>query len=129
MTVGSVAISIYAAPVTVRTAANGDAASATVKTYESFQVAHYEGARRILQRRNTLDKAKALAKEIAHRLSRDGARAQYLTEKDRRVLILPPVPRAGRVWMPARIPLPRPKPRCGLPVWCCGEYREGDKPR
>ncbi len=88
VTVGSVAISIYAAPVTVRAAANGDAASATVKTYESFQVAHYEGARRILQRRNTLDKAKALAKEIANRLSRDGARAQYLTEKDRRVLIL-----------------------------------------
>ena len=88
VTVGSVAISIYAAPVTVKAAANGDAASATVKTYESFQVAHYEGARRILQRRNTLDKAKALAKEIANRLSRDGARAQYLTEKDRRVLIL-----------------------------------------
>jgi hypothetical protein len=88
VTVGSVAISIYAAPVTVRAAANGDAASDTVKTYESFQVAHYEGARRILQRRNTLDKAKALAKEIANRLSRDGARAQYLTEKDRRVLIL-----------------------------------------
>ena len=87
VTVGSVAISIYAAPVTVRTA-NGDTTSATVKTYESFQVAHYEGARRILQRRNTLDKAKALAKEIASRLSRDGVRAQYLTEKDRRVLIL-----------------------------------------
>ena len=65
------------------------AASATEsKIYQSFQVAHYEGNRRILQRRNTLDKAKALAKEIANRLSRDGARAQYLTEKDRRVLIL-----------------------------------------
>ena len=94
VTVGSVAISIYAAPVTVRAAmpAAADsscAASATEsKVYQSFQVAHYEGNRRILQRRNTLDKAKALAKEIANRLSRDGARAQYLTEKDRRVLIL-----------------------------------------
>ena len=94
VTVGSVAISIYAAPVTVRAATpaaadSSSAASATEsKTYQSFQVAHYEGARRILQRRNTLDKAKALAKEIANRLSRDGARAQYLTEKDRRVLIL-----------------------------------------
>ena len=88
VTVGSVAIPVYAAPVTVRTAANGDADSATFKTYDSFQISHYQGARRILQRRNTLDKAKALAKEIANRLSRDGARAQYLTEKDRRVLIL-----------------------------------------
>jgi len=94
VTVGSVAISIYAAPVTVRAATpaaadSSSAASATEsKVYQSFQVAHYEGARRILQRRNTLDKAKALAKEIANRLSRDGARAQYLTEKDRRVLIL-----------------------------------------
>lgn len=92
--VGSVAISIYAAPVTVRAATpaaadSSSAASATEsKVYQSFQVAHYQGARRILQRRNTLDKAKALAKEIANRLSRDGARAQYLTEKDRRVLIL-----------------------------------------
>jgi integrase len=68
---------------------SSSAASATEsKVYQSFQVAHYEGARRILQRRNTLDKAKALAKEIANRLSRDGARAQYLTEKNRRVLIL-----------------------------------------
>jgi hypothetical protein len=94
VTVGSVAISIYAAPVTVRAAMpaaedSSSAASATEsKVYQSFQVAHYEGNRRILQRRNTLDKAKALAKEIANRLSRDGARAQYLTEKDRRVLIL-----------------------------------------
>jgi integrase len=87
VSVGSVAIHIYAAPVTVRPA-SGDTASAAVKTYDSFQVAHYEGARRILQRRNTLDKAKALAKEIANRLNRDGARAQYLTEKDRRLLIL-----------------------------------------
>jgi hypothetical protein len=94
VTVGSVAISIYAAPVTVRAATpaatdSSNAASAPeFKTYQSFQVAHYEGNRRILQRRNTLDKAKALAKEIAGRLSRDGSRAQYFTEKDRRIYTL-----------------------------------------
>ena len=64
----------------------GDAVA--TKTYQSFQIAHYEGARRILQRRNTLDRAKSLAREIATRLNRDGARAAYLTEKDRRMLIL-----------------------------------------
>ena len=94
VTVGSVAISIYAAPVIVRAATpaaadSSRAASATEsKVYQSFQVAHYEGARRILQRRNTLDKAKALAKEIAGRLNRDGSRAQYFTDKDRRIYTL-----------------------------------------
>jgi integrase len=95
VTVGSVAISIYAAPVTVRTksksAATDSSNAASVpesKTYQSFQVAHYEGNRRVLQRRNTLDKAKALAKEIAGRLNRDGSRAQYFTEKDRRIYTL-----------------------------------------
>ena len=89
VTAGSVAIPIYAAPVRIskKAAANGADAVAT-KTYQSFQIAHYEGARRILQRRNTLDRAKSLAREIATRLNRDGARAAYLTEKDRRMLIL-----------------------------------------
>ena len=41
-----------------------------------------------MQRRNTLEKAKALAKEIAGRLNRDGSRAQYFTEKDRRIYTL-----------------------------------------
>jgi hypothetical protein len=89
VTVGSVAIPIYAAPVMVRKAPDTDgAAHAEGRTYQSFQVAHYEGARRVLQRRNTLDKAKALAKQIASRLSRDGARAQFFTEKDRRIYTL-----------------------------------------
>ena len=95
VTVGSVAISIYAAPVTVRTKSKSAAADSSnaasvpeSKTYQSFQVAHYEGNRRVLQRRNTLDKAKALAKEIAGRLNRDGSRAQYFTEKDRRIYTL-----------------------------------------
>ena len=89
VSVGSVAVPIYAAPVTVRKAPDMDgAADEESKTYPSFQVAHYEGARRILQRRNSLDKAKALAKEIAGRLNRDGARAQFFTEKDRRIYTL-----------------------------------------
>jgi len=94
VTVGSVAICIYASPVTVRAekpAATDSSAVVSVpesKTYQSFQVAHYEGNRRILQRRNTLEKAKALAKEIAGRLHRDGSRALYFTEKDRRIYTL-----------------------------------------
>ena len=95
VTVGSVTISIYASPVTVRPeakpAAVDSSQSASVpdsKTYESFQVVHYEGNRRIFQRRNTLEKAKALAKEIAGRLHRDGSRALYFTEKDRRIYTL-----------------------------------------
>ena len=95
VTVGSVTISIYASPVTVRPEAKPAAADSShpasvpdSKTYESFQVVHYEGNRRIFQRRNTLEKAKALAKEIAGRLHRDGSRALYFTEKDRRIYTL-----------------------------------------
>lgn len=92
VTVGSVTIPIYAAPVTVTKPVDAtDAktmASTETRTYQSFQLSHYEGARRILQRRNTLERAKSLAKEIASRLNRDGSRAAFLTEKDRRVLIL-----------------------------------------
>ena len=95
VTVGSVTISIIAAPVTVRTGSkpaavdsNSAASVPEFKTYQSFQVAHYEGKRRILQRRNTPEKAKALAREIAGRLHRDGSRAQYFTEKDRRIYTL-----------------------------------------
>ena len=95
VTVGSVTISIIAAPVTLRTGSkpaaadsNSAASAPEFKTYQSFQVAHYEGKRRILQRRNTPEKAKALAREIAGRLHRDGSRAQYFTEKDRRIYTL-----------------------------------------
>ncbi len=104
VTVGSVTISIYAAPVIVRSAKPAAADSGNTgsvpesKVYQSFQVAHYEGNRRILQRRNTLDKAKALAKEIASRLNRDGSRAQYFTEKDRRIYILAQVKASHLAW-------------------------------
>ena len=95
VTVGSVTIPIYACPVTVTkpvvaTVAT-DAKNGVVtetRTYQSFQLSHFEGARRVLQRRNTLERAKALAKEVATRLNRDGSRAAFLSEKDRRILIL-----------------------------------------
>ena len=94
VTVGSVTIPIYAAPVTVKVTKPIDATDAKIgggtetRTYQSFQLSHFEGARRVMQRRNTLERAKALAKEVATRLSRDGSRAAFLTEKDRRILIL-----------------------------------------
>ena len=82
VTVGSVTIPIYACPVTVTkpvvaTVAT-DAKNGVVtetRTYQSFQLSHFEGARRVLQRRNTLERAKALAKEVATRLNRDGSPA------------------------------------------------------
>jgi hypothetical protein len=40
------------------------------------------------KRRNTLAKARKRAKEIADRLNKDGARAEFITEKDRRILLL-----------------------------------------
>jgi hypothetical protein len=92
VTVGSVTMPIYAVPVTVTKpvdatdAKNGGGTE--TRTYQSFQLSHFEGARRVLQRRNTLERAKALAKEVATRLNRDGSRAAFLTEKDRRILIL-----------------------------------------
>ena len=64
VSVGSVSIPIYAAPVTLKRALPAtDANDAKPdpdpdpesKTYQSFQIAHYEGTRRILQRRNTLE--------------------------------------------------------------------------
>ena len=98
VTVGSVTISIYASPVTVRPEAKPAAADSShpasvpdSKTYESFQVVHYEGNRRIFQRRNTLEKAKALAKEIAGRLHRDGSRALYFILPARAYFFLTPL--------------------------------------
>lgn len=93
VTVGSVTIPIYSAPVTFKAgvkngASESSGASAAARIYPSYQVAHYEGNHRILQRRNTLEKAKALAREIAGRLQRDGSRAQYFSEKDRRIYTL-----------------------------------------
>ena len=76
VSVGSVSIPIYAAPVTVKKALPATdaklmqnlAVAGEAKTYQSYQIAHYEGDRRILQRRRTLEAARALAREIAYRL-------------------------------------------------------------
>jgi hypothetical protein len=95
--VGSVAISIYYSPVTVkvklRAAENGEgqppvAPEAGVKTYDSYLIPHYEGKERVINRRNTIEESRKYAKEVATRLSRDGARAEFLTDMDRRIYTL-----------------------------------------
>src|SRR6266511_4307416 len=89
---GSVSIPIYPCPVKIKTgkkaAANGEPESDHRKTYPSFQIVYYEGTRRVFRRRSTLEKAKALAKEVAGQLASDGIRAQYFTEQDRRIYAL-----------------------------------------
>ena len=93
VTVGSVVIPIYYAPVTVQkpksAASNdGEALPAEAKTYDSFIFSYYEGTERQKRRRNTLEKAKDHAKEVARRLNTDGARAEYMTERDRRIYVM-----------------------------------------
>lgn len=95
---GSVTIPIYASPVTItigkkpaqsseaNSKSNGD--NSVRKTYPSFKVVYYEGTQRVFRRRNTLAKAKALAKELAGQLASDGVRSQFLTEQDRRIHVL-----------------------------------------
>jgi integrase len=89
---GSVVIPIYRSPFTLKlkprknAGSNGGVPAAATKTYDSFVLAYYEGSVRHVTRRNKLGKARALAKEVAVRLNRDGVRAEYLTEKDRRIL-------------------------------------------
>ncbi len=94
---GSVSIPIYESPVTIRTGkhtstlegsnpqpGNGDS---PFKTYPSYKIVYYEGKRRVFRRRNTLAKAKALAKELAGQLAADGVRSQFFTEQDRRIYV------------------------------------------
>ena len=67
VTVGSVTIPIYSSPVTVKVAGkNGasESSAAATRIYPSYQVSHYEGDHWILQRRNTLEKVKVLAKKL-----------------------------------------------------------------
>src|SRR5437660_654118 len=92
---GSVTIPIYECPVTIevgkerspnageQAGANGNGSER--KTYSSFQVVYYQGTQRVFRRRNTLAKAKALAKELAGQLASDGVRSEFLTEQDRRI--------------------------------------------
>ena len=59
-----------------------------IKYYDSFVISYYEGSIRKTPRRNTLEKARKLASEVAKRLNKDGAKADFLSEKDRRIYIL-----------------------------------------
>jgi hypothetical protein len=59
-----------------------------IRTYDSYIIPYYEGSIRKTPRRSTLDKAKKFAKDTAIRLNRDGARADFLSEKDRRIYVL-----------------------------------------
>lgn len=90
--VGSVTVSIYHAPVTIKLKPVLDEKSGALapitKTYDSYFVAYYEGSKRVMRRRKTLEKARTLAKEIAARLNRDGARAEFMLERDRRIYVL-----------------------------------------
>lgn len=92
VTVGSVSIPIYYAPVTILvatpvTGGNGEK-EMKPKTYESYVVCFYEGSVRVQRRRKNLEKAEELARETAKRLNKDGARAEFLTERDRRIYTL-----------------------------------------
>jgi hypothetical protein len=88
-TVGSVTIRIYSSPTRVKIP-HPEAKPGTpseqpdfeYRTYDSFIIPYYEGSLRKTPRRSTLDKAKAFAKETATRLNKDGARADFLSEKD-----------------------------------------------
>lgn len=59
-----------------------------IRTYDSYIIPYYEGSIRKTPRRSTLEKAKKFAKDTATRLNRDGARADFLSEKDRRIYVL-----------------------------------------
>jgi integrase len=72
--VGSVAISIYLSPVTVKVkpkvakSGGAETPSATEpasKTYESYLIPHYEGSERVVTRRSTIGDARKYAKEVA----------------------------------------------------------------
>ena len=92
VSVGSVTIPISFAPVTVKVrkpAADGNGAGQDeFKTYDSYIFSYYEGSVRVQRRGNTLERARKRAKETATRLNRDGARAEFMTERDRRIYVL-----------------------------------------
>jgi hypothetical protein len=100
---GSVTIPIYAASVTVKrgkklspetsAGAKPDGDNGDRKTYSSFRIVYYEGTRRVFRRCNTLEKAKALAKELAGQLAAAGVRSRFFTEQDRRIYVLRNGPR------------------------------------
>jgi hypothetical protein len=92
---GSVTVWIRHAPRTVNAKGmqtNGAEAATLAgpgsKTYDSFIIEYYQGRERRQTRCSKIDKARKLAKEIAQRLACDGAKAQFLTEFDRRIYVL-----------------------------------------
>ncbi len=96
VTVGSVTIRVYYSPTRVRipntdSAADSAGTSPAVlafKAYDSYIIPYYEGSLRKTPRRSTLEAAKKLAKETAERLSKDGGKAEILSERDRRIYLL-----------------------------------------
>ena len=96
VTVGSVTIPIFYSPNRIKIpgeapVVGADGAETPVdefKIYDSYILVFYEGSLRKTPRRSTLEKAKTFAKETAGRLNRDGARADFLSERDRRVFVL-----------------------------------------
>lgn len=96
VTVGSVTVRIRYAPVTIQlksqtpqsTSTHAAPATGPTRTYDSYQIEYYEGSQRKLERRNTPEKARRWAKEIATRLSRLGPQADFLPERERRIYVL-----------------------------------------
>ena len=96
VTVGSVTLSIFFSlnriklvPETPVAGTEGNGAPPIeFKTYDSFIIPYYEGSLRKTPRRSTLEKAKKFATETATRLNKDGARAEFLSERDRRLFVL-----------------------------------------
>lgn len=95
VTVGSVTIEIFQSRNSAKVRkkpAEGSPAGNTpefeIKYYDSFLIPYYEGSIRKVPRRSTLEKAQKLAKETATRLNKDGARAEILSERDRRIYVL-----------------------------------------
>lgn len=88
---GSVTLSIFKSQNSVRVTkkpAEGNEPQFEVKVYASFVIPFYEGSVRRTPRRSTLEKALKFADETAKRLAKDGARAEWLSGKDRRIYTL-----------------------------------------
>ncbi len=96
VTVGSVTVPIFFSPTRIKVSkptfdpanAGNGSAQMEYKTYDSFVITYYEGSVQQTRRRNTLAKAKNFAKETADRINKEGARAVFFSEKDRRIFVL-----------------------------------------
>lgn len=93
--VGAVTIPIFYSPnrvkILMKKSAEGGItgeAEFEIRSYDSYIIPYYEGSIRKTPRRSSLEKAKKFANDTATRLNRDGARADFLSEKDRRIYVL-----------------------------------------